>query len=158
MYVSPYIRRRSFLVLLCGMVLTACQVFGLPIPSSSTPIPTARQLSTSQLADAYINAVLAGDRARIDQMIIGDARCSTPNSPATITRHIANYSGAEFRNITNQRFDIEGWLAYPPDSEAAQLTFEYRPNAEQPWAKAEILVVTVVVSDGSARLICDISD
>jgi hypothetical protein len=135
------LRLRHSISIASTILLTACSAG----PSfTNAPEPS----SPSEVAELYFATLLDGDEAQARELIVPDPWCTTPDEEADFQQQIATLQGAQARDIHIQEEDVTGWLAYPPGTKAASISFEYRLN-ELEWQAAEIFVAMV---DGG---ICD---
>jgi hypothetical protein len=122
-------------LLILAILLAACSAG----PSSATaPEPS----SPTEVAQLYIAALLDGDETRAHEWIVPDPWCTTPGLEADFQQQIATLQGAQARNFHIQEEDVTGWLAYPPGTKAASVSFEFRLN-EMEWRAAEIFVAII---------------
>jgi hypothetical protein len=138
---GPALRLRRSIFIASTILVTACSAG----PSSTTlPEPS----SAAGIAELHFAALLDGDQAQARELIVPDPWCTRPDQEADFQQQIATLQGAQARDIHIQEEDVTGWLAYPPGTKAASISFEYRLN-ELEWQAAEIFVAMV---DGG---ICD---
>ena len=170
----PGISLKSSLFSLLALALfmssaAACSISQAPSPAPpptriTTPVPDTVTLSppadtsTTQLAADYLMAVASSDQAGLNRVLGADAWCTTPDSSGAVKKHQAEYGSTQIRNIRVEEMDIKGWAAYPPGSEAARISFEYRAAGSPGWTPASLLVDTVQSPNTQARFICNVTD
>ena len=98
-------------------------------------------LSSRQVAAAYLEAILEGDKELALDYVRGDALCSGPTMYDEIDRHLELFAGSRTRNARITIRDLTGSVAYNPGTDAADITFEYLPPDERAWLTAEFGLV-----------------
>ena len=153
----------TMIVSACNPSLTSSSSGNVMLTSTAaapslTPLAAPTERSTAQLAADYLSAVANSDRTALRSLIGADAWCSTPDSSDVVKRHLEEFGSTQMRNIKIEELDIKGWVAYPPGSEAARISFEYRRTNNGGWTPAGMVVVTVPSPDTKTRFICNITD
>ena len=129
-----------------------------PSVPSAPPMATPENRSTIQLAADYFSAIAISDRTHLNSLIGADAWCTTPDTADTVKKHLEEFSSAQIRDFEVKVLDIMGWVAYPPGSEAARISFEYQESDSEAWIPASMVVVTVQSTITKTRIICDVTD
>jgi hypothetical protein len=75
-------------------------------------------------------------------MILEDPWCTTPGLDAVVETQVSIFRNADVRAFQIQEEDVTGWVAYPPGTEAASISFEYRLN-ETEWRTAQVFIAVV---------------
>lgn len=108
--------------------------------------------STYAVAEAYLSAIVAGNKEAAHHLYRADALCSAPPPypDQKIGEHIAMLASSEVRNVQIKVAPAQG-APYTPGSETAEITFEY--GAGTAWRAGTIWLVTGP-PDGGSRFIC----
>lgn len=120
------------------------------------PTPYLNARSTLQLAEAFLPAVLEGERARVEAFTGSDPWCSRPDFKADLERLINEYRSVEVRGLEIATVEITGALAYPPEAEAVRLSFEAFDEVSKQWRPAGFVLVTVPYQGSEVRVVCDL--
>ncbi len=128
------------------------------VTRSTLPLTTPVNRPTIQLAEAYLSAMINSDQTSLDRILGADAWCTTSDGSAIIKKHIEEFRLAQIRNLRIEELDITGWVAYPPGSEAASISFEYQAMDSQGWSSAKMIVVTAQSPVTKSRFICNVTD
>jgi len=108
-----------------------------------------------QLGLKFVEALLEGSQSAQKALTFGEAWCITPMFGERLSEHMSRYGSKEMRSVTIQLINIDGHVAYPPKSEAAKISFEYRDTNESAWQVAEIAIVTAQTDESAGFLICE---
>jgi hypothetical protein len=122
------------------------------ITISPSVYPTPTIASPTELARAYLDAVLADDRRSARALIKLDPWCSPAPTELeeTLDEHLALYGSTQVRNIDIKEQDVSGWVIFPPGAKAACISFESLGAQSPDWRSASVCII--VVNEG----ICDL--
>jgi len=115
---------------------------------------TSPAVNPTDIAERFLAALLDGAAAQARQMITAAPWCTPSGLDAMLESGLRTFTDAHVREIRIQEVDIGGWLAYPPGTEAASISLEFRLN-EMEWRSAEIFIAVVDGSIGDTRYSAD---
>ena len=101
-----------------------------------------RRDSTEHTAEAYLAAILAGDKAAAMSLMRLEPLCSGAGMQEQVDLQIERFGSAQVRNIDISVHDLTGSVAYNPGTEGADIHFEYKQVGDHTWRLGEFGVVT----------------
>jgi hypothetical protein len=144
--------RKRFIILGLLVVFALAVGVGLVLSARATRQPP-EQRATYAIAQAYLAAVVQGDKRAALRLYRADALCSGADPGKTVDAHIAMLASSQVRTIQIDVHSADG-TGYPPGSQGAEIKLVYKSDRVPWWRLDTIWVVTGPPGADGERFIC----